>query len=232
MTATLQPETQSPSRRALLAGALGGIGVWATSAIGRASPMQAANGDPVVLGSGNLATALTGITNTSAGSTTLHCSSTGAGTGVSGSSQSGFGVRGESSGIGVSGTSHGLFQPASLGQSLGNSTGVLGVSGSSAPTAKPKTGVYGYANQDNTSSAVYGLSPLGVGIRGHTSSGYAGYFEGRVYTNAFYELGEIANPAAPLANRARLFVRDNGAGKTQLCVRFRTGAVQVIKTEV
>jgi hypothetical protein len=232
MTATLQPETQSPSRRALLAGALGGIGVWATSAIGRASPMQAANGDPVVLGSGNLATALTGITNTSAGSTTLHCSSTGAGTGVSGSSQSGFGVRGESSGIGVSATSHRLVQPASLGQSLGNSTGVLGVSGSSAPTAKPKTGVYGYANQDNTSSAVYGLSPLGVGIRGHTSSGYAGYFEGRVYTNAFYELGEIANPAAPLANRARLFVRDNGAGKTQLCVRFRTGGVHIIKTEL
>jgi hypothetical protein len=233
MTATLQPETKSPSRRALLAGALGGIGVWATSAIGRASPMQAANGGPVVLGSGNLATALTGITNTSAGSTTLHCSSTGAGTGVSGSSQSGFGIRGESSGIGVSGTSHGPSQPASLGQSVGNSTGMLGVSGSTLPTAKPKTGVYGYANQDNTASAVYGLSPLGVGIRGHSASGYAGYFEGRVYTNAWYELGEVVgNPAPPFANRARLFVRDNGAGKTQLCVRFHTGGVQIIKTEL
>ena len=92
--------------------------------------------------------------------------------------------------------------------------------------------MFGYANQDNTASAVYGLSPLGVAIRGHTASGYAGYFEGRVYTNAFYELGEIANPAAPLANRARLFVRDNGAGKTQLCVRFRTGGVHIIKTEL
>ena len=27
------------------------------------------------------------------------------------------------------------------------------------------------------------------------------------------------------------FVGDNGAGKTQLCVRFATGAVQVIATE-
>ena len=109
---------------------------------------------------------------------------------------------------------------------------MLGISGGTIPTAKAKTGVYGYANQDNTSSAVYGLSPLGVGIRGHSASGYAGYFEGRVFTNAFYELGEIANPAAPLANRARLFVRDNGAGKTQLCVRFRTGGVHIIKTEL
>jgi hypothetical protein len=71
-----------------------------------------------------------------------------------------------------------------------------------------------------------------VGIRGHSASGYAGYFEGRVYTNAWYELGEVANPASPLANRARLFVRDNGAGKTQLCVRFHTGGVQIIKTEL
>jgi hypothetical protein len=37
--------------------------------------------------------------------------------------------------------------------------------------------------------------------------------------------------AAGAANTARLYVRDNGAGKTQLCVRFNTGAVQVIATE-
>ena len=71
-----------------------------------------------------------------------------------------------------------------------------------------------------------------MGIRGHCASGYVGYFEGRVDTNAFYELGDVANPASPLANRARLFVRDNGAGKTQLCVRFRTGGVHIIKTEL
>lgn len=37
---------------------------------------------------------------------------------------------------------------------------------------------------------------------------------------------QSANPAAPGLNRCRLFVRDNGSGKTQLCVRFNTGAVQ------
>jgi hypothetical protein len=33
------------------------------------------------------------------------------------------------------------------------------------------------------------------------------------------------------ASVARLFTRDNGSGKTQLCVRFATGAAIVIATE-
>lgn len=40
-----------------------------------------------------------------------------------------------------------------------------------------------------------------------------------------------ADPAAPAANNAIVYTRDNGAGKTQLCVRFATGAVQVIATQ-
>lgn len=47
----------------------------------------------------------------------------------------------------------------------------------------------------------------------------------------YLELAEIAAPAAPAANTGRLFFQDNGAGKTQLAVRFPTGAVQVIATE-
>jgi hypothetical protein len=46
------------------------------------------------------------------------------------------------------------------------------------------------------------------------------------------EMTELAaDPAAPAADAARLYFRDNGSGKTQLCVRFATGAVQVIATE-
>lgn len=40
-----------------------------------------------------------------------------------------------------------------------------------------------------------------------------------------------ADPSAPAANCGRLFLRDNGSSKTQLCVRFNTGAIQVIATE-
>ncbi len=47
----------------------------------------------------------------------------------------------------------------------------------------------------------------------------------------FAELTEISEPVAPSANKARLYCRDNGAGKTQIVARFPTGAVQVIATE-
>lgn len=47
-----------------------------------------------------------------------------------------------------------------------------------------------------------------------------------------FELLELAaDAAAGAANSARLYVRDNGSGKTQLVVRFATGAIQVIATE-
>lgn len=42
---------------------------------------------------------------------------------------------------------------------------------------------------------------------------------------------EISDPAAPSANRGKLYMRDNGSGKTQLVVRFNSGAVQVVATE-
>lgn len=46
------------------------------------------------------------------------------------------------------------------------------------------------------------------------------------------EVYEVAaDPPAPATDRARLFVRDNGGGKTQLCIRFATGDVQVLATE-
>jgi hypothetical protein len=39
------------------------------------------------------------------------------------------------------------------------------------------------------------------------------------------------DPGGPAAGRARLFLRDNGSGKTQFCVRFASGSVQVLATE-
>lgn len=43
--------------------------------------------------------------------------------------------------------------------------------------------------------------------------------------------GERTDPAAPAANTGILYFRDNGSGKTQLCVRFATGAIQVVATQ-
>jgi hypothetical protein len=47
----------------------------------------------------------------------------------------------------------------------------------------------------------------------------------------FIDMTEVAAPAAPASNEGRIYMRDNGGGKTQLVVRFPTGAVQVIATE-
>jgi hypothetical protein len=56
--------------------------------------------------------------------------------------------------------------------------------------------------------------------------------DGNLLLNAGHQqFWEISDPAAPGANRARVYARDNGSGKTQLVVRFPTGAVQVIATE-
>jgi hypothetical protein len=45
------------------------------------------------------------------------------------------------------------------------------------------------------------------------------------------ELREMTAPSAPPANGARLFVEDDGAGKTRLMVRFASGASQQIAIE-
>jgi len=45
------------------------------------------------------------------------------------------------------------------------------------------------------------------------------------------EFNEMTPPAAGAANTAKLFAQDNGSGKTQLAVRFASGAIQVLATE-
>jgi hypothetical protein len=336
MTVSPQPTSpKSSSRRALLAGAIGGLGALAASAIGRASAVRAADGDAVTVGGNFSGLNVTSITNTSTTGTGFSGSANGTGYGVYGSSTSGPGIYGYSgNGQGVWGESINSTQAATVGHANNSGTGVLGYSGNiSVPAAKGKTGVQGYANQDGTAYGVYGESSLGTGVYGSSNSkfgvvgtspsggvsgtstngtgvygssgisvgvraysnatlapaaqswsagnstgvlgysgdsppaplantgvygmatqddtargvvgettgghgvhgiatnGYAGYFNGKVFTNKFHEMAETTTPTAPAANKARLFVRDNGSGKTQLCVRFPTGAVQVIKTE-
>lgn len=52
-----------------------------------------------------------------------------------------------------------------------------------------------------------------------------------VLANGVVTFTEITAPSNGATNTAQLFCRDNGAGKTQLCVIFGSGAVQVVATE-
>lgn len=247
-----QPGSSSPSRRALLAGVVGGIGAWVVGAIGRTSRAQAANGDVVHVGDTLTGTVTTKITNSTSGEYGLWGAAPN-GSGLRGTSTAGPGVRGDSTssngifgistdGDGVNGFSTGsngiLGSSAAsgragvLGQSTNGASGVEGYSssGGAAPAAKPMTGVFGYATQGTSSRGVWGESTSGIGVYGRATTGFAGYFHGKVFTDSFHELLEIATPSAPGANRARLFVRDVG-GKTQLCVRFATGSVKLLAQE-
>lgn len=47
----------------------------------------------------------------------------------------------------------------------------------------------------------------------------------------FAELTEITEPSAPSANKARLFIKDDGASNSQLMVRFATGTSVAIATQ-
>lgn len=49
--------------------------------------------------------------------------------------------------------------------------------------------------------------------------------------NGYIEISERSDPAAAGNNALRLFARDNGAGKTQLAVRFSSGQAVAIATQ-
>jgi hypothetical protein len=92
--------------------------------------------------------------------------------GVSGTSPNGSGVSGSSGiGYGVFGHSNATNRAGTTGQSDGDSTGVLGMSGSPVPDAPAKTGVYGEAAQDSTAKGVWGKSNGGRGVYGQATSG-------------------------------------------------------------
>lgn len=54
----------------------------------------------------------------------------------------------------------------------------------------------------------------------------------QIHPSGIIQMLERSNPgAAPPSNNCYMFLRDNGAGKTQLAIQFPTGAIQVIATE-
>jgi hypothetical protein len=214
---SLEPAAERRTRRAILAGAAGGIGAWAASLVGRAAPTLAAAGEPVVIGkfnrAGSAMTTLQGKSDLTmlrviqngghnsvavSGSAPLWYGTGVVQTGVLGSTANGYGVRG--------------YAVRGVGVSAYSETG---------------SGVHGESETDG--AGVRGRSQYGPGVEGWSEFGYAGYFDGKAFAGAL-DMPE-SSPGVPPANQARLFVRDNGSGKTQLCVQFATGSPIVVATE-
>jgi hypothetical protein len=115
------------------------------------------------------------------------------GTGVSGHSQSGAGVQGQSdTGIAVVGVNFVSSKPAIFGRATGNGTGVYGFSSDALPVPAPtRTGVYGYAVQNNTSRGVTGETTAGHGVHGIATSGVGGHFSADATGTALQAVGRV-----------------------------------------
>jgi hypothetical protein len=148
MTGPIQPESKLRSRRALLAGVLGGLGAWAATAVGRSSPVRAGVDGDVVLGAGNSATARTSITNFQNDTTVFWAESAtdlggGGGIGVEGSSDSGHGVNGRSAtGVGLYGTTTSGLALQTVGRAKFSTSGVATINaGNISVTVTPGVNV-------------------------------------------------------------------------------------------
>jgi hypothetical protein len=143
------------SRRALLAGATGAVGVLAAKSLARTPAAEATQGQPVIAGFNNSETLPTRLVNTNTVNTdALIATAAQAGTGVKGTSSGGWGVRGE--GGGAQGGGGGLY---ALGQGRGTGLEAHGGSGGGL-------GVYAWG------AGVYAA----VKARGQTSGDFV-YFE-------------------------------------------------------
>ena len=138
-------QTAPRSRRALLAGAIGGLGVWAASAIGRAAPAEAAAGDPIRMGQVNgAARTTTTLRSRTKEAAAFAVRQFGQGPAISGVNARPQGINA----VGVYGASDGL-----------QSTGVVG-SGTSSPGCSARAGPLAFwAPQCAASGSEAGRTP-------------------------------------------------------------------------
>ncbi len=179
------------TRRALLAGGIGGLVALVASAVGRPLQVKAGSDGDVVLGARNgtdTATVISIVDRRSSDPAIIGDSIDGAGVigyswssnGVEGFGAGGCGVYGSGDAYGLRGEGgrSGVFGLSGSGvgvagqSSDGETAGILGFSGAGTPPAAPaKTGVFGYAVQDASARGVHGYSTTGRGVFGEATAG-------------------------------------------------------------
>lgn len=87
-------------------------------------------------------------------------------------------------------------------------------------------------------AATIAAEGLGTGVSGNTLSFSTDGTSiasmdpnGIQLTAGHLQMVEVAAPSAPGSNKGRLYLEDNGSGKTKLMIRFNTGAAQQIAIE-
>jgi hypothetical protein len=199
----------------LLAGALGGLAAWAASTASRVDPAAAAAGDPIRMGRLNKASSTATTLQTKTSQAALLVNQIGAGAAVKGVATSGRAIYGQA---GPGGTGVWAYSP--------NHYAIHALS--------PSVGVYSESEKSAVVAAGgnYGVRTFGTTALYAESNTTAAEFVGPIKLDGVQEITAVTEPVVAIPpHTARFFARDNGSGKTQLCVRFPTGAVQVLVTE-
>ena len=170
------------SRRAVLAGAIGGVAAAAASSLVRPSTVSATDHSPLVVGEANTATLRTTLTNSTAGATTLSAvtAAAGSGTAVLGTSSAGRGITGS--------TQTGIAMRAAAGA---DGVGVWATSATGIALRASSAGQA--ASISNTSSTVPSLVSQSTGGTVGVV-GLGGSFAPAAYPDGVGVLGD--NPAA------------------------------------
>jgi hypothetical protein len=246
---TLVPQT----RRALLAGALGGVAATIAAALGRPAQADAAAGSPIIMGSStnNAGTSNT-ILTTNSTVTAFQLIQNGGGTSLmgyvtpaTGPTRGVYGRSNSSNGDGVQGRNAGA---AGTGAAIrgygGNNNGVYGTSdnvnmygvvgintaingdGVAGSSGTGGSGVIGFSTGGN---GVYGTSDT-YGVRANSTSGVALWSDGAAKFSKYLDVSEITDPGNPGSGIARIFARHVG-GSTELVVEFSDTSIVVIATQ-
>lgn len=185
---SIERQSTSTSRRAVLAGVIGGLGAWAAGAVSRTSTARATDGQPVIQGQDNSGSAATVVrSNTATAFQGLADATTGTAYGVRGrtNSSAGHGVVGQS--FATFGASNGVFglTDSTTGSGVrgqGPGVGVTGIGGGQAGIgvwggSTTNAGVYG---DSESGTGVYACSNSGTGLYAASQDGVAILSRGRV----------------------------------------------------
>ena len=204
------------SRRALLAGVVGGLGAWLVAAAQRAMPVEAGVGTPIQAGrsnsGGSFSTELRARTN----KPTFRATQLGSGTGLTAETTTGRAIMATA---GDSGTGVWAFSPNHIGVMAATDTGICVDARASGTNS---IALFGDARGTN-SLALLAFGPS------HMEGDLT--ILGRLFVTQALTFGPTSAPERPTSGNVRLFAKDDGSGKPQLCVQFATGAVETLAME-
>lgn len=213
----------------------------------------------IAIGNGALFSNVAGTNNTAIGQLALNATTSGANTAIGSQAAQNLTTGGNATAVGSAAlgsatTAVGMTaigQGAASNQTTGGNSTAVGVGSMSGVSTGSSDTFIGHSSSSTLSTLVNGTA-LGQNAAVNQNNGTAlgqgstvahddSVALGRGTTTTLtkqvqigprhFEFGEMTDPGVGGADTCRLYSRDNGSGKTQLCAVFSSGAVQVLATQ-